>query len=237
MAKKTTALTDMRRREHTESLKQLPERDLCEMVRAHFESHPALPGEKTLKDQANQVLAQLDAASGSVPEGFKQADGPTPFDTDIMSEEEKAQMAERYADTRIRETPLKEGNYYMKTYLDAAKHEVLNSESANNGNSTTYMHRMDAKLMRHESGDVGVLGKRKDGGYQFIGTLPENFLANNPMAVDSCPAEIQITDYSNNNWNNISVRVVTDTDLMSGDVIDLDDKMLAGLDQSDGLEQ
>ena len=44
-------------------------------------------------------------------------------------------------------------------------------------------------------------------------------------------------DYSNGKFKNVSMRVVADTDLMSGDVLDLDDTMLAGLDQDSGLEQ
>ena len=46
-----------------------------------------------------------------------------------------------------------------------------------------------------------------------------------------------MTDYSNGKLKNVSMRVVADTDLMSGDVLDLNDTMLAGLDQDSGLEQ
>ena len=85
--------------------------------------------------------------------------------------------------------------------------------------------------------NVYVLAERADGCHQTIGKLPEKFLTNNQMNVENCEAELQVTDYSNGKMKNVSMRLVADTDLMSGDVIALDESMLAGLDQEHGLEQ
>ena len=50
MGKNSSILADMRREEQYETLKEMGNRDLCELIRAHFESHPTMPGEKALKD-------------------------------------------------------------------------------------------------------------------------------------------------------------------------------------------
>lgn len=57
------------------------------------------------------------------------------------------------------------------------------------------------------------------------------------MNISHCEAELQLTDFSNGNMKNLSARVVVDSDLMSGDVIDLDENLLSGLDQETGLTQ
>ena len=59
MAKGLTILADIRREEHQKSLMEMPERDLCEMIRSHFESHPTLPGEKEKKILPAKGLSSL----------------------------------------------------------------------------------------------------------------------------------------------------------------------------------
>lgn len=264
MAKKSTILVDMRREEHVKSLKELPDRDLCEMIRAHFESHPTMPGEKVLKDQVNQMLAQFDTPVHSMADmteaqiaetqkilsekqslsnnGFVSA-GQTPFDNDnIMTPEEKEDLARKYAQTRIRETSLKEGNYYLDfrhfdpTALKREQISLIDPPVEKNG-GVIYVDRVNVELQKNDAGDVYVLAEQSDGGHRTIGTLPDSFLTNNPMNVSHCEAELQLTDFSNGNMKNLSARVVVDSDLMSGDVIDLDENLLSGLDQETGLTQ
>lgn len=70
-----------------------------------------------------------------------------------------------------------------------------------------------------------------------IGVLSHNFITNNPMNVEDCRAIVQIIDYSNGQMKNISASIIVDTDLMSGDAIDLNNDMLAGLNPSEQLAQ
>lgn len=57
------------------------------------------------------------------------------------------------------------------------------------------------------------------------------------MNVEDCRAIVQIIDYSNGQMKNISASIIVDTDLMSGDAIDLNNDMLAGLNPSEQLAQ
>ena len=75
MAYNVSTLANMLRQEQANSLKTMPERDMYEMIRAHFESHPTLPGEKEMKDRVNQLLNEMNET------GFEPA-GKTPFDND-----------------------------------------------------------------------------------------------------------------------------------------------------------
>ena len=63
------------------------------------------------------------------------------------------------------------------------------------------------------------------------------FITNNPMNVEDCRAIVQIIDYSNGQMKNISASIIVDTDLMSGDAIDLNNDMLTGLNPSEQLAQ
>lgn len=207
---KMESLADIRRREQAESLGQLDDRDIMEMARAHFDSHPTLPGEKNLKMMVNDELAN---------------DG-------ALSNEQRGELIDKYVQTRIRETK-----------MDSIGREFdpkdLNMESMSQ-NGTVSMNKVNVELQRQTADDnatVYVLAERADGRHMTIGKLPDKFLTNSPMNVESCKAELQVMDYSNGKFKNVSMRVVADTDLMSGDVLDLDDTMLAGLDQDSGLEQ
>ncbi len=263
MAKGITMLADTRRNEHVQKLRDLSDRDLCEMVRAHFESHPTLPGEKVMKDQANQVLAQFESRPANIDEmtegqkaetqrflsskqslsndGFEPVTGPTPFDNDnILSSEEREELVQKYAQTRIRETSLKEGNYYLDfRHFNpmGIKRESIGEVDQKNGSDVYSVQRATVELQRNDVGEVHVVAPLIDGGYMTVGSLPDKFLKNNPMNVEYCEAEMQIVDYSNGMMKNVSAAVVVDTDLMSGNVVDLDEDILAGLDQTNGLEQ
>ena len=237
MAKGLTILADMRREEHQKSLMEMPERDLCEMIRSHFESHPTLPGEKELKDLASQRLVQLESAEEVLKkDGFvPAADVPFGTDEDLSV---KTKLAADYAQTRIRETSLKEGNYYLDfRHFDPSelKRNPVDELPRKNG-APVHVDRVDVEL-QNNGVDVYVMACQSDGGLRMIGTLPDNFLTNNPMNVDKCEAELQIVDFSNGNLKNISAKVVVDTDLMSGDVLDLDDDLLQGLSQDNELTQ
>lgn len=232
MAKDLTILGEMRVKEHQKSLAQLSNRDLCEMIRAHFASHPTLPGEKELKDRVNNVFESMAVAQrmGSIPD---------PKEDLVWTKDERQDVIDRYARIRIRETPLKEGNYYLDfRHFDPAalKREKI-TEVADTAGNPVLVERVNVELQKNGAGEVYALAEQSDGSLRTIGTLPDNFLKNNPMNVESCCAELQISDYSNGNMKNLSARIVVDTDLMSGDVIDLNDEMLAGLENDSVLEQ
>lgn len=207
---KMESLADIRRQEQAESLGQLDDQDIMEMARAHFDSHPTLPGEKKLKMMVNDELANAG----------------------VLSDGQRGELIDKYVQTRIRETK-----------MDSIGREFnpadLNLEFMSQ-NGTVSMSRVNVELQRQTADDnvtVYVLAERADGRHMTIGKLPDKFLTNSPMNVESCKAELQVMDYSNGKFKNVSMRVVADTDLMSGDVLDLDDTMLAGLDQDSGLEQ
>lgn len=207
---KMESLADIRRQEQAESLSKLSDRDIMEMARTHFDSHPTMPGEKKLKMMVTDELAN---------------DG-------VLSDGQRGELIDKYAQTRIRETKMNG----IGREFDPAD---LNLEHMSQ-NGTVSMSKVNVELQKQTAGDettVYVLADRADGKHMTIGKLPDTFLTNNPMNVESCKAELQVTDYSNGKLKNVSMRVVADTDLMSGDVIDLDDEMLAGLDQESGLEQ
>lgn len=208
---KMDSLADIRRQEQVESLKQLDSRDIMETVRAHFNSHPTLPGEKNLKMMVSDE----------------------PADDGVLSDEQREQLINGYAQTRIRETKMDMKGFSLNPTADLQM-ESLAQEG------TVSLSRVNVELQKLTAGDkatVYVLAERADGRHMTIGKLPDKFLTNSPMNVESCRAELQVTDYSNGKLKNVSMRVVADTDLMSGDVLDLDDTILAGLDQDSGLEQ
>lgn len=88
--------------------------------------------------------------------------------------------------------------------------------------------------MRKVNDEVRVYAKNIEfNKLQRVGTLPQSFLANNPMNVNRCKADITVEDYSNGKKLNVSERLIVDSDLMSGDVIELSDDMLSALKQND----
>lgn len=276
MAKKlNNTLADVFRNTHHDSLMELSDRDLCAMVRAHFESHPTLPGEKVLKDQANQLSAWFDiydekqkartqeilAAKPSGPEVMQSViDKHAMEDTQevlsakplgeedvqrvmnrqkgiVFTPEEREEFVNGYLQTRFRETPLKEGNYYLdfRNFDPTVLKKSFVDRVPQNG-ATVSVDRVSVELQKNMAGEVAVMAEMENGGNMFIGGLPDKFLKNNPMNVDSCKADLQIIDYSNGKMKNLSCAVVVDTDLMSGDVIDLDDDMLDSIGYDKGSE-
>lgn len=240
MAKKNSVLADIRRKEQLEALQKLSDRDLCEAIKAHFESHPTLPGEKALKDSANRELNKF-YDNDRKKENLR-------MNHDWVSDEEievdpsvRDELLKGYAQTRIRETPLEEGNYYLDFRhfnVDQLKREPVDSYQSNG--ATVYVDKVHVQLQDVSYGsykEVYVIAEQHDGHYRTIGSLPDKFLTNNPMNVENCDAELQLTDFSNGNLKNLSATLVVDTDLMSGDVIDLDEDMLAGLESDQGLQQ
>lgn len=218
MAKKISVLANKRRQEQYEQLKDLRDRDLCYMMRAHFESHPLLPGEKVIKDAVSQIMVLDD-------------DGH-----DFMTKPEKEIFVRKYVNTRIRETSLKEGlAYFQEPASFIFKNTVILPAEGNN--APVSIHIVDAELEKSESGDVNVMAKQENGKYRFVGSLPDNFMVNNPMIVDKCAGELQIADYSNGRLKNISVRLVVDSDLMSNDAVSLDEDMLHNISTDIGLIQ
>lgn len=204
------SLADVRREEMAQSLSQLDNEDIMGMVNAHFTSHPALPGEKSLKIMAIDELAN---------DGY-------------LSDEERQDMIQRYAQTRIRETKM-DSSYEMPFSPSELKIETVSQEG------TMSMGKVNANLMKAPDGNVYIEAETTADYHITIGKLPDRFLTNNPMNVESCKAELQVADYSNRKMKNVSIRVVADTDLMSGDIIDLDEDMLKDIEteQSVGMEQ
>ena len=97
------------------------------------------------------------------------------------------------------------------------------------------VYKIDASLQKGEDGSVSVMGKSTDGSEIKLGSLQDAFLHNNPMNVDRCNAEVELTDFSNGKMKNLKVRVVANSDEMSGDVIELNEDMLRGLDGTGDL--
>lgn len=223
-AKSIDFLADMRRAEQIKAMKNWNDRELCEVVRAHFESHPTMPGEKSVKDFVNTLLDQDENGNIKLDPEVCQLNGK-PTREDIM---------QCYANTRIRETKMDRTGFDNSAGPESLKTEQIDSYE----DSVVSVHKADVELQKSGS-DVYILAELKDADekYATIGKLPAKFMTNNPMNVNSCKAELQIVDYSNGAMKNTSVRVVADSDLMSGDAIDLDEYMLAGLNQNAGLEQ
>lgn len=210
-------LADMRRAQLMESLAESRDRGLLETVRAHYASHPCLPGEKAVKDMVNDYLDN--------PDDY-------PFGLDVYTRND---LIQSYAQTCIRETKIDTSDYEFSP-SDLQRQRVLTFGPTQNRNSEITVDRVDVDLMKAPDGNVYVEAPFADCSYT-IGRLPENFNRNNPMNVESCKAELQLVDHSNGKGKNVSMRLVANTDLMSGDVLDLNDDMLAGLEQDTGLHQ
>lgn len=85
-----TILAETRRDEEAQKLLEMSDRELCEAIRTHFDSHPTLPGERALKVQAHQSLRNMDLSG----------------DDQCFSELDRKAIAEAFGKTRIRETLL-----------------------------------------------------------------------------------------------------------------------------------
>lgn len=227
MAKTVSALTEKRRKEVVRSFQEGVTQDDLEMMKAHFESHPTMPGEKEFKKTVNTMLEGGDYDAG-------QAEN----------------LAEQYAATAIRETKfsgsvvnvLKSSTTDPETGKTTRKYKEpeenkfqLKSIEGYQGVET---YSLDVELRKVKDG-VNIYAKRTPDAAKFtkVGTVPDNFLTNNPMNVSRCSAEICVEDYSGGKLRNVSERLVVDSDVMSGDKVELNNDMLAGLDNTTNLEQ
>lgn len=192
---KTSALTEIRRKELIDNFAEVSNEQLCEQMKAHFESHPTLPGEKTIKERVNNISDES------------------------ISADERKELLEAYAQTRIREVSI--GNKYVDADIASGLKRSPVDEFQQKDGQTVYVDRVDVVMYNTPEG-VEVFAEETDTNRysRHIGNLPENFVTNNPMNVDKCRAELQITDYSNGNMKNISLAIVADSDIMSHDVID-----------------
>ena len=138
-------------------------------------------------------------------------------------------MVFQFARMQIQESRIKSPEFaYNPQYLDLQLMSQKND---------TFVYKIDAALQKNDDGSVSVMGAYANGGEVNMGDLPDKFLRNNPMNVDRCSAEVQFTDFSNGKMKNVSVRVVMNSDEMSGDIVNLDNDMLSGLEQNDDLHQ
>lgn len=192
-------LRTARIKEQREKLFGMSDRELCETVVSHFDSHPCI--DKDLKTQASEAL---------------KTEGDT-----VLSTYQRDLMVQSFARMQIQEATIKGGRLECDPQL-----LELDTIAAKNA-ATVY--KTDALLQKGEDGSVSVMGKSTDGGEIKLGSLKDAFLHNNPMNVDRCNAEVEITDFSNGKMKNLKVRVVANSDEMSGDIIDLNEDMLRGL--------
>lgn len=219
---KMESIVETRRKEYSKTMREMPTLELCEMIRAHFESNATMPGEKKMKDTVNEMLDK------------------EPFGMTITMEEKEA-LADKFAKARIRETPLKPNTMKLKfeqlnTVMEQNNCDHV-AEIPGAGNSTIYVNKIDAQLKKSVNGSVLVTGKGSDSMNIIIGELPNSFVKNNPMNIKECRAEVQITDYSNGKLKNVSMKVVVDTDLMSGNILEMNDDMLKEFENTDTIEQ
>lgn len=222
-SEKVTFVSGVRKAERLKSLNELDDRNLCETIRAHFDSHPTLPGEKITKDTAKKLL-------NDHPEGEIKLDA-----------EQRDALIKAYADTCIRQTSVNMAGVHPEDLcletVNPAEHMDADYMQDIVADGRVKVSIGKAKLQKNGPDMVCVMAKRNDQSYEQLCTVSDKFLKNNPMNVDSCEADLQLVDYSHGEMKNISAKVVVDTDRMSGDIIDLNDDMLAGLDEDFGLEQ
>lgn len=235
-----SALTDIRRDECYNELYKKTDRELLESVKAHFESHPPrFPGESALKRNANKLLVQLnfqDPENGSVSQWLNNWGN---------SEVNREEFIYRFAETRVCETPFR-CNPHQRQNLSELRHSPVNDLQIDHVNpnqyvaewsqyykneygENAYIGKSNVVLQKSEGG-VRILGECSDGNLD-IGFLFDTFLAENPMNVDSCNAELVFVDFSDGDSKDMGAWIVVDTDKMSGDVIMLDNDMADSVDQ------
>lgn len=217
------SLADMRRKECKEELNKLSDQELLEQVNAHFASHPALPGEKEVKDFARERLDHT-PNTYDLTHGWLDETGRIVLDPDVCQLNGKPtrdEIIDVYAKTRIRETK----THLIKGFdLSDIKTDTISNQGV------VSMSRADVNIVKRSFGDVYIEAPDRTDTLFIIGTVPNKFFTNNPMNVESCKGELQMTDYSNGKMANVSVRLVVDTDRMSGDIVSLNEDMLEGFD-------
>lgn len=238
----TTALTSARMDEAYNRFWNMTDREVLESVRAHFEHHPALPGEKALRETAGTMLDDLNTRQHEDGSAYTMYDGWSKWaDAGIT----RQSLCRDYSVTRIRETSVESNFNLQRLNVDHFVHSPVKEldipgsdvesyvKQQSHFNNNVYVGRIEAMLTK--AGDeVYVSGQDKDGSYYRIGSLPEKFLKNNPMLNDTCRAEIEFADFSFGESKNISLRVVVDTDLMAGTGHDLRQEKIVAAQPQEG---
>lgn len=199
------------------SLMEMPNSDMFRLIQNHFNTHNTLPGNKNLKDT---VWAAIQEFGNEFPKDVdtylaEHSRGEQPYTKD--------QLVGEFASARIQQTNITDIN----TYTNGVDPKIFDMEYIGENVNTeapgaVSVYKMNGGLQKIESGAVCVIGTLKDGKQWVMGRLPDSFLTNNPMYVDSCGVDIQVADFSNGKMKNLSFDVVVDTDLMSGDVLDME---------------
>lgn len=214
------SLKDEGLKEEREKLFGMSDKELCEAVSAHFGSHPVQSGQKEWKAWAADAL---------------KTEGET-----LLSDYQRDIMVRQFGYARIQETRIKMTNPVydpvpFESKVASLEREVFARKIAEN--DVTDVYKVDGTLQKARDGSVSVMGQCSDGNTVCLGKLHDNFLHNNPMNVDSCGAKIEIADFSNQKMKNLRMRVVVNSDEMSGDIVELNNDMLDGLEQDNGLNR
>lgn len=201
--------------EQREKLSGMSDRELCEAVRAHFNSHPMQTEQKDLELQAAEALKK----EGEI----------------VLPVCQRGTMINRFSAVQIQEAPIEAGSLECDPHTlglyRVARTLGLDRAAARHN---TAVYRMDVQLQKEEDGSVSVIGNT-DAGRAKLCSLPDNFLRSNPMNMDRCDAEVELMDFFNGKTKNPKVCVVVNSDEMSGDVVKMNNDMLAGLGQDTGL--
>ena len=218
--RKQQTLREMRVTECAASLMEMSNSDMFRLIQNHFNTHNTLPGNKNLKDT---VWAAIQEFGNKFPEDVdpylaEHSRGEQPYTKD--------QIIGEFASARIQQTNITGIKDLMEKHAfdpESFAMELIGTDGDTKVPGEVNVYKMNGTLQKvSESGNVWVIGTYKDGNPIPMGKLPDNFLTNNPMYVDGCKAEIQIADFSNGKMKNLSFDVVVDTDLMSGDVLDME---------------
>lgn len=176
MAKDKSFYLKTKRDECATSLFCDSDRGALETVMAHFESHPAMSGEKTVKDRVNELLDNPGLLEGWDPDGS-----------------EREFIAEAYGKTRIRETRIENRTdvsmFRMKT-------KEFGTYTQQDNPTPVCVKKADVELRKIKDGVNIYAQTTTNNRYQKIGSLPDSFLANNPMNVSRCPAVLSVEDFS-----------------------------------------
>lgn len=227
MSTNSPILTEERMKMYDELL-QTEDRELCEMIQAHFETHPCLPMEKEFKKSVADKLKADELA---------------------LTDKEKADFANRLAETRIREAKIDIGypeidGKWVKESIDPDNvHDQFRLQydgefSMKNGSPVSiYTAQANLLSMPNETDYAAISVQNSAGDYVPLGKLNDQFMKNNPMLVEDCDVKLEVMDFSNGQMKNLRIRAIVDTDRMSGDVIDLDESMLPYVGMDEEMKQ
>lgn len=186
-------LWSRRAMERREELARLSDRELCEAIKAHFDSHPTKAGQKTLKTQAAEALR----AKGVL----------------MLPSYQRDHMVMQFSGVQIQEV------FIERKFLECDLRTICHDGVITDLGDKVY--RVDVQLQKEADGSVSVMADAEAGSVKIC-SLPDSFLHNNPMNVDRCSAEADIKDTSHGRVRKRAwwVSVVVNSDVMSGDVPD-----------------